>query len=85
MTYGIRIYRAAVKALADMPARERKRVADRIDSLARQPRPRGARKLHAKDEVWRVRVGNWRILYRVSDAELVVLVIRVADRRDAYR
>jgi mRNA interferase RelE/StbE len=60
-------------------------VVEKIEALAIDPRPDGSKKLHATDEVWRVRVGPYRVLYRISDPELVVVVIRVAHRREAYR
>ena len=57
---------------------------DRIGRLAEEPRPSGCVKI-AGGEHYRVRQGRYRIVYEVRDAELVVLVVRVGDRRDVYR
>ena len=57
----------------------------RIEALANQPRPTGAKKLKGRDGLWRIRVGDYRIIYEVRDRILVVLVVRVAHRREVYR
>ncbi len=61
------------------------RVANAIDSLARDPRPVGAKKLESEDDLYRIRAGDWRIVYQIHDGALVVLVIRVRHRREVYR
>jgi mRNA interferase RelE/StbE len=61
------------------------RLRPRIDALAGNPRPSGAKKLYGGIELWRIRVGDYRIVYEVRDKLLVVLVVRVAHRREAYR
>ena len=61
-------------------------VRDAIDALAHRPRPPGAKLLAGTgdERIWRIAVGDYRVLYQVVDERLVVLVIRVANRRDAY-
>lgn len=56
-----------------------------VDALAVNPQPPGCKKLKGEEEVWRVRVGDYRILDEVRDAQLVVLVIDIANRAKAYR
>ncbi|MDX2055276.1 MAG: type II toxin-antitoxin system RelE/ParE family toxin [Polyangiaceae bacterium] len=56
----------------------------RQDSLADEPRPSGAKKL-VESDYWRVRVGDYRVVYSIEDSVLVILVIRVGHRRDVYR
>lgn len=63
----------------------KRRIAAAIDGLAINPRPPGCVKLAGEDAVWRVRVGDYRVLYEVNDNRLVVLVIRIAKRSEAYR
>lgn len=62
----------------------RERVRDAIDGLGPEPRPRGAVKLAGRDD-FRIRVGDYRIVYAVDDADRVVLVARIAHRREVYR
>jgi mRNA interferase RelE/StbE len=61
-----------------------RRVSAAIDSLASEPRPRGATKLAGRGD-YRVRVGDWRVVYEVDDSRRRVVVIRVAHRSDVYR
>lgn len=65
--------------------RDRRRIVARILALANEPRPVGCEKLAGEINRYRVRVGRHRVVYSVSDADLRVLVVRVADRKDAYR
>ena len=57
----------------------------RIVALEVNPRPPGARKLRGESELWRVRVGDYRILYSIEEARLVVLVVKIGHRREVYR
>ena len=78
--YSVRIKRSAVKELQDIPTRaDRKRIVDRIEKLADDPRPRGAKKLSGSER-YRIRQGGYRILYTIEDTRLVVYIIRVADK-----
>ena len=63
----------------------RRRIGRAIDALEINPRPPACIKLSGEENVWRVRVGDCRILYEILDQRLTVLVIRIANRRDAYR
>jgi mRNA interferase RelE/StbE len=83
--YAVELLPSAARALADLDERIRRRIARRIDRLAQEPRGGGAAKLRGADDVWRVRVGDYRILYQVEDERLVILVIRIAHRRGVYR
>ncbi|MFB6273984.1 MAG: type II toxin-antitoxin system RelE/ParE family toxin [Salinibacter sp.] len=61
------------------------RVLPQIQSLAEEPRPPGCRKVQGTDNTWRVRVGDYRVIYEVRDDANEVLVMRVRHRREAYR
>ncbi len=61
-----------------------RRVARVVAALATDPRPAGCTKL-AGAEAWRIRVGDWRVVYTVEDSRLLVLIVRVAHRREVYR
>ncbi len=84
--YEIRITDAAAKELDALPRRkDRQAVVSRILRLAEDPRPPGCAKLSGHEELYRVRQGSYRIVYTIEDDRLVVIVIRVADRKEVYR
>lgn len=84
--YSINILPTAVRDLGQLPRPISRRVSRAIDLLADDPRPRGCEKLEvgAGDE-YRIRVGDYRILYKVDDDKHIVLIVRVRHRREAYR
>jgi mRNA interferase RelE/StbE len=82
--YAVELLASAAKALSRLDRSVQVRIARRIDRLAKDPRA-GAFKLSGNDDVWRVRIGDYRILYRIEDDRLVVLVIRIGHRREVYR
>lgn len=61
------------------------RVLNRIEALAREPRPAGSRKLVGQGDLWRVRVGDYRVIYAVDDRKLIVDIVAIRHRSDAYR
>ena len=81
----LEITRTAEKQLRRLERSEQRKVSSALLALAEEPRPRGCRKLSGYPDVYRIRVGGIRILYSVADERLVVLVIKIARRRDAYR
>ena len=83
--YEIEISRTAEKQLRRLPRADQVRVVRTIRVLADDPLPRGARKLSGYDDVFRVRTGQYRILYSVSERKLVIVVLKVGHRRDVYR
>jgi mRNA interferase RelE/StbE len=85
MAYRIEIKPQAEKSLARIPNPHRRRLARAIDGLVRQPRPVGCIKLAGAEEAFRIRVGDYRIVYQVVDKVLIVYNIRVAHRREVYR
>ena len=85
MTYRIVISRPAQRDLRGIRDREvRQRMASAIESLAENPRPQQAQRLRGAGEVWRIRVGDWRICYTVEADELIVLILIVGQRGDVY-
>lgn len=86
MTYRLEVTPSAKKALAALPKAARLRVDARINALATDPRPHGVKTLRgSKPPLLRLRVGDYRIIYAVEDDRLVVLVVRIAHRREVYR
>lgn len=84
MTYSIRIKRSAARELARVPRKDRVRVVRAIDGLADDPHSGSALKGELRG-LRRIRIGRCRVVYEVLDGELVVLVVRAAHRREAYR
>jgi len=85
MAYRIEFTSAARKQFAKLPDAIRPRLAEVIDPLGENPRPFGVVKLAGQDDVYRVRAGEYRVVYRIEDDKLVVLVLKVGNRREVYR
>jgi mRNA interferase RelE/StbE len=83
-TYRIEFRASALKALRKLPRAAQVALGVRIDKLAADPRPHGAIKLVGKHDMYRVRVGNYRIVYSIEDDRLMVYVLDVGDRKDVY-
>ena len=83
-SYRLLIKPSAVKELEVLPQKDRRRVVRRVHALAEDPRPPGAEKLKGL-ELYRVRQGDYRVLYEVADAAETVTVIKIGNRRDVYR
>jgi mRNA interferase RelE/StbE len=83
-SYRLQIKPSAAKEIEALPKKDRPRVVARIQELATNPRPPGCEKLSGH-ELYRVRQGNYRILYTVHDAALLVVVIKIGHRREVYR
>jgi mRNA interferase RelE/StbE len=81
--FEIQLARSATKELAGLPTHVAERVEAKIDQLARNPRPAGAKKLQG-EPYWRLRVGDYRILYTIDDAALTIFVGYIRHRSKAY-
>lgn len=84
-SYRIEFTTAAAKELRKLDPGIRRRILSGIAELEQDPRPAGCKKLAGESTAWRIRVGDYRILYEVVDNLLVVTVIRVAHRREVYK
>lgn len=84
MKYELLIQRRAQKQLANIPQPSRDHIITAVRSLAENPRPAGTKKLTGR-EAWRIRTGNYRVIYEIHDDTLVVLVVSVGHRQDVYR
>jgi mRNA interferase RelE/StbE len=85
MTYRIQVAPAAVRQLRKLDGSALRRVQAAIELLAEEPRPSGAKKLVGGDGEWRVRTGDYRIVYDINDGVLLVLVVAVGHRREVYQ
>jgi len=85
MSYTVRLDARTSKTLDRLPGDMHGRILRKLDALEENPRPMGVEKLAGPEDLYRVRVGDWRIVYAISDRELVIIVIRIGHRREVYR
>lgn len=83
--YAVRFRKSAEKDLHRLDATVQRRVLRASEALADEPRPAGCKKLHASEDAYRIRVGDYRIIYTVDDGVLVVAIERIRHRREVYR
>ncbi len=83
-SYKVLIKASAAKEVQALPRTDRARIVARIRQLATDPRPPGCEKL-SREEKYRVRQGDYRILYSIDDDDHVVVVVKIGHRRDVYR
>jgi mRNA interferase RelE/StbE len=82
--YRVEVTASAQKELTKIPKDRAQRIADAISKLADNPRPPGSKKLVGQKDTYRIRVGDYRVIYEIEDDRLTVWVIRVRHRKDAY-
>ena len=85
MVYRVRVKSSALRSLRKLEATPRARLWVAISGLSDEPRPPGCRKIAGVAGLWRIRVGNYRVVYQIREKELVVLVIKAGHRKDIYR
>ena len=83
--YRVEFKPSAAKAVEKLPRPAQRRVVAAAEALGDNPRPDGCRKLEGEPDLYRVRVGDYRLVYAVRDRVLLVLIVRVGHRRDVYR
>jgi mRNA interferase RelE/StbE len=83
--YRVAFASSAEKELKKLPAQSIARLVPRLENLASDPRPSGCKKLAGGDGEWRIRVGDYRVVYTIDDAKLQVEVTRIRHRSEAYR
>lgn len=83
--YSIVISSSAEKSLKKLPKKDLLRVVEKIQSLTLNPFPEGCRKLSGEESIFRVRQGNYRIIYEVENNNLIVLVLKIGHRKDVYK
>jgi mRNA interferase RelE/StbE len=82
-SYAVLIKRSAEKEVNRLPAKTFDRIASALAALSHEPRPRGCRKLRGSEQ-YRLRVGDYRVLYLISDEKRTVEIVAVGHRRDVY-
>ncbi len=85
MSYQIEFVKQAAKQFKALLTQEQERLQPKIDALATEPRPNGVVKLAGEDDLYRIRVGDYRIIYCIQDEQLLILVVKIGHRKDVYR
>jgi mRNA interferase RelE/StbE len=85
MTYEIIITKSIQKQLDNLPNNIQERVYEKFAQLAEEPRPDGVVKLKGYDNEYRIRIGDYRLVYEIRDEQLIVLLVQCKHRRDVYK
>ncbi|GDX84259.1 plasmid stabilization system [Methylococcaceae bacterium] len=84
MSYRIEIKPSAKKELAQLPREIGESVVKAIAALAENPRPHGYKKLTGSQQSYRIRVGNYRVVYSLFEQQLMIEIVKIGDRKDVY-
>jgi len=85
MPFSILLAPPAERQLKALNQSVQKRIVKRLRTLRRNPRPQGVKKLTGDDNLYRIREGDYRIIYSIQDKELIVLTVKIDDRKEVYR
>lgn len=85
MVYTVEFRPSALKALGALEKRDQRRIGAALEFLTVTPRPANAKKLVGELDLWRIRVGSYRVIYKIEDAKLLILVVKIGHRKDVYR
>ncbi|MDQ1266477.1 MAG: mRNA interferase RelE/StbE [Bacteroidota bacterium] len=83
--YEITFSKSAIKELESLNNKLIDRIWVKIEQLQKNPRPLGCLKLQGSNKLWRIRIGNYRILYSISEAESIIDIISIKNRKDIYK
>jgi mRNA interferase RelE/StbE len=85
MAYSVLLAPPAERQLKALAEATQKRIITRLKTLRHNPRPQGVKKLAGEGNLYRIRDGSYRIIYTIQDKELIVLVVKIGDRKEVYR
>jgi mRNA interferase RelE/StbE len=85
LPYTVQLAPAAQRQLQSLPKQFQRQITSRLLRLETAPRPDGVKKLEGEKDLYRLRIGDYRIIYAIRDRELIVLVVKVGHRREIYR
>jgi mRNA interferase RelE/StbE len=83
--YKVEFTPKALRQFQSLTAQVQKRLRSKIDALGQNPRPRGVKKLETQEDLYRIRAGDYRVIYQVQDKALLVLVVKLGDRKEIYK
>lgn len=85
MPYQVEFSKQAEKQFKDLPQQIQNRLQLRIDALGENPRPTGVKKLEGAENQYRIRLGDYRLVYQIQDAILLIILVRIGHRSEVYR
>lgn len=85
MSYQVEFSNQAEKQFKDLPQQIQSRLQLRIDALVENPRPSGVKKLEGAENQYRIRIGEYRLVYQIQDAILLIILVRIGHRSEVYR
>ncbi|MCB1113784.1 MAG: type II toxin-antitoxin system RelE/ParE family toxin [Chlamydiia bacterium] len=85
MPFSIELSRIAIKHLSKIPSLEKKRISLRLEEISKHPLPKDVKKIQGDDNLYRIRSGNYRILYRIYHRQVVVLIVDIDHCKNIYR
>jgi mRNA interferase RelE/StbE len=83
--YALFVGRSAGKEIEALNEPWFSKVLGKIEDLSAEPRPSGCKKLMNAENLWRIRIGDWRVVYEIDEAKKALEILRVRHRREAYR
>ena len=84
-SYSVEFAKSAEKELSRIDGRYIARIFAAVESLAKEPRPAGCKKLTGSDHTYRIRIGTYRVIYDIQESRLLVVVIKIGHRKDVYQ
>lgn len=84
MTYSIKVLSKAEKQIILLPKKDQRKILKCLSDLKDDPRPNGVKKLKGNEAFYRIRQGNFRIVYEIEDKKLLILIVKVGHRKDVY-
>ncbi len=85
MNYEIELTRIALKNMTKIPKRDLLRIQNKLEALSMEPTPPEIKKIQGDDNLYRIRSGNYRILYRIFENKLIILIVDIDHRKDIYK
>lgn len=85
MAYQVELTPAAQRQLKSFDKQMQRQLLARVARLSDNPRPNGVEKLKGAEDLYRIRSGNYRIIYTINDKQLLVLIVRIGDRKEVYK
>ena len=84
MSYQILFEKASIKSLSKLPAEAQVKIVEAIENLSENPRPNGSKKLEGR-EGYRIRIGDYRVIYLINDKKITVLILDIGKRKEIYK